>query len=115
MPTSTLPYEVLLELSNNTSNVATLQLVYGDDEFSTGAIISLQRFETVSLVLNAGSTYKYILQQQGKQLQMTVKTWRDIQCNLTSILPGRSSSTASWTPTEGVTVVHLIRDHYYPC
>jgi hypothetical protein len=71
MPTSTLPYEVLLELSNNTSNAATLQLMYGDDEFSTGAIISLQRYETVSLVLNAGATYKYTLQQHGKQLQMT--------------------------------------------
>jgi hypothetical protein len=72
MPTSTLPYEVLLELSNNTSNVAIVQLVYyGDDEFSTGAIISLQRHETVSLVLNAGSTYNYALQHQGKQLQMT--------------------------------------------
>lgn len=66
MPTCTLPYEVLLEFTNDTHDAATLQLMRGDHSPGGGAMILLQRRESVSLVLNAGSVYQYTLRQGEK-------------------------------------------------
>jgi hypothetical protein len=72
MPTSTIPYEVLLEFTNDTTDAVTLQLMRGDDEFNGGgAMILLQRRENVSLVLNAGSTYHYTLKQGAVQARIS--------------------------------------------
>jgi hypothetical protein len=72
MPTSTLPFEVLFEFTNDTINAATLQLTRGDDEFSSGgAMILLHGRESVSLVLNAGSTYHYTLKLQARKAQIS--------------------------------------------
>jgi hypothetical protein len=72
MPSSTLPYEVLLEVTNDTLDAATLQLMRGDDEFNSGgAMILLHRQECVSLVLNAGSTYRYTLKQDGREVKLS--------------------------------------------
>lgn len=67
MPTSTVPYEVLFEFTNDATEAATLQLLRGDDEFASGgAMVLLHKKESVSLVLNAGGTYQY-----------TLKSWKD--------------------------------------
>lgn len=62
MPTSTVPFEVSLEFLNDTSGPAMLQLSQGDGEVSGGAT-TLYPQETISLILDAGSTYHYILIQ----------------------------------------------------
>ena len=78
MPTCTLPYEVLLEFTNDTHDAATLQLMRGGDGFSGGgAMILLQRRESVSLVLNAGATYQYTLRQGEKAAKIS---WVDCLC-----------------------------------
>jgi hypothetical protein len=71
MPTCTLPYEVLFEFTNDTSEAATLQLVRRDDGFGEGAMILLQRRESVSLVLDAGATYQYTLRQGQKAAKIS--------------------------------------------
>jgi hypothetical protein len=74
MPTSTLPFEVLFELTNDTASAATMQLARGDDEYtggSGGAVILLHSGESVSLVLDAGSTYHYTIKQRAKKVQIS--------------------------------------------
>lgn len=72
MPTSTLPFEVLFEFTNDTANAVTLQLTRGDDDGSFGgAVILLHSGENVSLVLDAGSSYHYIVKQQSKKAQIS--------------------------------------------
>lgn len=74
MPTSTLPFEVLFEFTNDTANAVTLQLTRGDDEHAGslgGAVVLLHSGENVSLVLDAGSTYHYTAKQQSKKAQIS--------------------------------------------
>jgi hypothetical protein len=132
MPTSTLPFEVLFEFTNDTTDAATLQLTRGDDEFSSGgAMILLHGRESVSLVLNAGSTYHYTLKQHARKARISwvhqrliifannhsrslisrVRTWQDVQCSTTGLFAGnRVHGPLSWIPVEGITVTCLTPD-----
>ncbi|KAF8898660.1 hypothetical protein BD779DRAFT_1485000 [Infundibulicybe gibba] len=106
MPTSTVPFEVLFEFTNNTADAATLQLTRGEDEVPTGGgMILLHSSESVSLVLNAGSTYKYALKQRGSKAYISVKAWQDTQCSVTDVLGGiLDPESPPWTPIQGITV-----------
>lgn len=129
MPTSTIPFEVLFEFTNYTLDAATLQLMRGDDGFSSGGgMILLHGRESVSLVLNAGSTYRYTVKQKARKAQISwvlsavrfrmqlivstflrrVRTWQDIQCNTSSVFSGHC--THGRPPLAGLTVTDLIRD-----
>ena len=70
MPTSTVPFEVSLEFLNDTSEPAMLQLSRGDAEVS-GSATTLYPQETISLILDAGSTYHYILTQHTLKAQIS--------------------------------------------
>ena len=70
MPTSTVPFEVSLEFLNDTSRPAMLQLSRGDAELS-GSATTLYPQETISLILDAGSTYHYILTQHTLKAQIS--------------------------------------------
>lgn len=65
MPTSTVPFEVSLEFLNDTSRPAVLQLSRGI------SATTLYPQETISLVLDAGSTYHYILTQHTLKAQIS--------------------------------------------
>lgn len=58
-------YEVCLDFTNDTHDCATIQLLrdYGR---STSAIVLLHPGESVTLVLDAGSVYKYALKSRTK-------------------------------------------------
>lgn len=71
MPTSTKPFEVLLELTNDTPSDATIQLTRIDGEQSGGPAVLLQQGESVSLILNAGATYHYRLRQMSTQARIS--------------------------------------------
>ncbi|OBZ80007.1 hypothetical protein A0H81_00935 [Grifola frondosa] len=88
-PTCTIPYEVLLEFANNTHDSATMQVLHGEDGSLTGAIILLHRGESISLVLTAGTPYKYAVKQNGKEVNLNVKIWNDTQCALADVLGAR--------------------------
>lgn len=71
MPTSTVPFDVLFEFTNDTTSAATIQLSHGDGEFSGNATVLLQGGESVSLVLNAGTTYHYMLKQRSSKARIS--------------------------------------------
>ncbi|KIY47010.1 hypothetical protein FISHEDRAFT_18933, partial [Fistulina hepatica ATCC 64428] len=57
MPTSTVPYEILFDFTNDSTSRMSFQL--RRHGASNGPTILLQRSESVSLVLTAGSLYEY--------------------------------------------------------
>jgi len=121
MPTCTLPFEILFEFTNDTLEAATLQLMRGgDDPFSGGggAMVLLHgRGDSVSLVLNAGSTYSYRLKQGRKVSKILVRTWQDVKCTATSVFSRTEPSfvaDTSWArplnavaPLNGLAVTHF--------
>ena len=64
-PTSTLPYEIVLEFTNNTCEPTALQVLRRDNGSPTGATILVHHAENVSLVLTAGQPYKYAMKHKG--------------------------------------------------
>ncbi|KAF7320426.1 hypothetical protein MKEN_00827400 [Mycena kentingensis (nom. inval.)] len=87
MPASTLPYEIVLTVLNDTSD--TIQLISA----SSQAGVYLEASDHVSLVLTAGSTYRYTLKQfsPNRKAQMSVRAWNDLHCLATSVFAGSHS------------------------
>lgn len=69
-PTCTLPYEILLELVNDTRHAATMQALHPEDGTRSGATILMHSGESISLVLTAGLPYKYGIRQHGKEARL---------------------------------------------
>ncbi|KAH9950479.1 hypothetical protein B0H21DRAFT_536607 [Amylocystis lapponica] len=90
-PTCTLPYEVLFEFVNNTSEPTTMQVLRQDSGSPSGATILVHRGENVSLVLTAGQPYKYAMKHKGVEARVSVKLWNDTHCNISDIFPTASS------------------------
>ncbi|KAH0590636.1 hypothetical protein H2248_000767 [Termitomyces sp. 'cryptogamus'] len=108
MPTSTKPFEVLLELTNDTHSDVTIQLVHIDSGQSEGPTVLLQEGECVSLVLNAGATYHYRLRQMGIQARISVKTWQDTQCSAAKVFGGQyRRDCETWPPSEDLAVTYV--------
>ncbi|KAI0639782.1 hypothetical protein C8Q77DRAFT_1152732 [Trametes polyzona] len=116
MPGAT-QYEVLLDFTNDTHDCATVQL-QRDYGRGTGAIVLLHPGESVTLVLDAGTAYKYALKTRSRVANVTARAWRDVRCSVSQLFPsGASPHTAhSSTPSEplrpvqGITVDQLWRD-----
>lgn len=70
MPSIIQSYKVLLDFTNDTPDAATLQLSR-DYGCHSGRIALLNPGETVSLVLDAGDTYKYTLKTKTKVINVT--------------------------------------------
>lgn len=145
MPTSTQPFEVLFDFTNDTADLATLQLTRqpttstaangtsnGHSPLSSsvpaaaGPMIRLVPKDSVSLVLDAGTTYHYLVRQNHRKAQISIRTWRDTKCNASDVLLGTDNYTgrpmsngagatadggtrpSPWTPlSQNVTVVCL--------
>ncbi|KAJ2931188.1 hypothetical protein H1R20_g5933, partial [Candolleomyces eurysporus] len=73
MPTSTEPFEVLFEFTNDTADFATLQLTRenASNVGVAGPVIRLFPKDSVSLVLNAGATYHYLVKQSQRHAQIS--------------------------------------------
>ncbi|KAI0830685.1 hypothetical protein BC628DRAFT_1416208 [Trametes gibbosa] len=91
-PTCTIPYEVLLEFSNDTPDAATMQVLRreGGGPGTTGGpqagpVIFLHQGEGISLVLTAGIAYKYAIRQHPREADLSVKIWSDAQCRLSDV------------------------------
>jgi hypothetical protein len=59
MPSLTAAYEVVLEVTNDTGDLATVQILREGPIWGYSPTILLRPFEELSLVLDAGSTYRY--------------------------------------------------------
>ncbi|KAI0094752.1 hypothetical protein BDY19DRAFT_988556 [Irpex rosettiformis] len=109
MPARTEDYEVLLDFTNDTHDCATVQLLrdYGRN---SGAIILLRPGESVTLVLDAGSVYQYALKTRSKVVNVTARSWRDVNCSVSQLFVPVSTPTGPWRPVNGITVDRLWRD-----
>ncbi|OBZ79262.1 hypothetical protein A0H81_00941 [Grifola frondosa] len=114
MPGNT-QYEVLLDFTNDTHDCASVQLLrdYGRN---SGAMVLLHPGESVTLVLDAGSVYKYALKTRSRVANVTARAWRDVNCTVSqlfpsgSIQPPASPSPEPLRPVQGITVDRLWRD-----
>ncbi|TEB34982.1 hypothetical protein FA13DRAFT_1427801 [Coprinellus micaceus] len=125
----------MFEFTNDTTDFATLQLTREDLATTNsssggttgttsantfgGPMIRLFPKDSVSLVLNAGATYHYLVKQTHRKAQISIRTWRDTKCSTSDVLSGNVSSngpsisegaqrTSPWTPlSQNVTVVCL--------
>ncbi|KAI6047566.1 hypothetical protein EDC04DRAFT_2863793 [Pisolithus marmoratus] len=110
MPTLTQSFEVLLDFTNDTHDCATIQLLrdYGRNTSTA----------SVTLVLDAGSMYKYALKSRSKVANVSARSWRDVHCHISQLFSGASpprspSPCASIPSTNGITVDRIWRDHRF--
>jgi hypothetical protein len=136
MPGLTSNYEVLLDFKNDTADPATVQL-QKDYGHNPGNAVLLHPGESVTLVLNAGASYRYCLKTHSNVANVTcvsipvvrpaqsvltdaspasARSWRDMQFDMSHVFP---EGTSSWPPSwlsapcslvAGVTVDKLWRD-----
>lgn len=115
MPSVSQSYEVLLDFTNDTHDTASLQMLrdYGR---TTNRAVLLKPGETISLVLDAGDSYKYTLKTKSRVVNITyvmidvfhyplclrthfstsARAWRDVVCDLSILFhPG----SARWPPS----------------
>lgn len=114
MPGLTEAYEVLLDFTNDTHDAATVQLLrdYGR---TSNAVVLLQPGESVTLVLDAGSAYQYALKTRSKVVNVTARSWRDVNCAVSQLFPsGWPPSSGAypfpWRPVDGLSVDRIWRD-----
>ncbi|KAG2159948.1 uncharacterized protein EDB93DRAFT_1237198 [Suillus bovinus] len=117
MPAITQPYEVLLDFTNDTHDCATIQLLRDYDR-NTSAVVLLHPGESLTLVLEAGSMYKYALKSHSKVANVSARSWRDIQCEISHLFAASPPSWASLrgstgSPASGVTVDRVWRDYRF--
>lgn len=94
MPSVAQSYEVILDFTNDTHDSATVQLLR-DYGCRSNRTVLLNPGETVSLVLDAGDTYKYTLKTKTKVVNITYvlnPTYPQIYCDQSPpCLPQRPS------------------------
>lgn len=73
MPGLVQSYDVLLDFTNDTRDFTSLQLLrdYNNRNGSTAGAVLIPPGETVTLVLDAGSVYKYVLKTCTKVASVT--------------------------------------------
>jgi hypothetical protein len=75
MPTSTQPFEVLLEVLNDMTEPASLERIQEQQNGTVGIgrTVWLQKEESISLVLDAGSTYRFLMKcsSQGREEEIS--------------------------------------------
>lgn len=117
MPTSTIPFEVLFELVNDTHEPVMMQVLQQEDGERTGATVLLHRGETISLVLTAGVPYKYAVKRSGHEATLSVKLWKDTRYCLWNVFrrsrPSTDSEKGRETMLEGVVVTSQTNTRTY--
>jgi len=114
MPSHLQSYDILLDLTNDMHDSVSIQLLrdYGR---GMGAVVLLNPTETVTLVLESGSAYRYAVKSRTKVANVTARSWRDTHCYISHLFSSRpSDSTADLDhPVDGVSVDRLWRDHRF--
>lgn len=128
MPSLCDSYDVLLEFTNDTTESVTIQLLrdYGR---TSGSVVLLNASESVTLVLESGSSYRYAVKMRTRVVSITcvnscfgfqpvpfmpfisARTWRNMQCSLSHVLSSSiATPSESLPPDTGVRVDGLFRD-----
>ncbi|KAK7463665.1 hypothetical protein VKT23_005606 [Stygiomarasmius scandens] len=115
MPSHIQSYEILLDFSNDTDAAVTIQLCrdYGRN---TNAVVLLHPSESVTLILDSGSVYRYAVKTGSgsvyKVANVVARSWRNIHCNISHLFSSANSSYRdSSLPVDGVVVDKLWRDY----
>ncbi|XP_006454404.1 hypothetical protein AGABI2DRAFT_189684 [Agaricus bisporus var. bisporus H97] len=111
MPSLCDSYDVLLEFTNDTPEAVTIQLLrdYGR---GGGGVVLLNSSESVTLVLESGSAYRYAVKMCTRVVSITARTWRNMQCPLSHVFSSPISTPSESTHSiTGVRVDGLFRDH----
>jgi len=115
MPSIAQSYEVLLDFTNDTRDAATVQLLR-DYGCHSSRVVLLNPGETMSLVLDAGDSYKYTLKTKSKVVNVTARAWRDVVCGLSQLFPQAPSTpwppsfSSDGSPVTGITVDRHFRE-----
>ncbi|KAJ3719835.1 hypothetical protein EV361DRAFT_880934 [Lentinula raphanica] len=121
MPALLNNYEVLLDFNNDTSRPVSIQLSQ-DYGRNTTAIVLLLPSETLSLILQPGSLYRYAVKINSgsayKVADVSARSWRDIRCDISHLFSGGIASRfddSSTSTRDGVVVDRLWRDYRISC
>ncbi|KAI0034320.1 hypothetical protein K488DRAFT_45786 [Vararia minispora EC-137] len=112
MPAIAADYEVLLKFANDTHHCAALQLAR-DYNRNGGTMVLLEPGEFVTLVLNAGSIYRYVLKTRSKVASLSARAWRDVTCTVAQAFAGAGPEGGPVSPVVGVTVDRIWRDYRF--
>jgi len=116
MPSLSTAYEVLLEVTNDTTDPTTIEVLREGIVWNFGPVILLRPREGVSLILDAGSTYKYSFKDlSGRVANVKVRSWRDLNLGMGQVFPSNISTrlmsgTVTVHPVDGVTINYIHRD-----
>ncbi|KAJ3879055.1 hypothetical protein F5051DRAFT_403980 [Lentinula edodes] len=99
MPSSTQSFEILFDMTNDTGANVVLEMTPRIPGRTTKSVL-LGKGRGISLVLDAGSTYQYMLLTDNIACQISVQSWSDIRFPASSALSGsglpRGLSCKSW-------------------
>lgn len=118
MPSIVQNYEILLDFTNDTLDSVTVQLLH-DYGRSSRSTVLLNPDESVTLVLDAGSIYRYAVKSRTKVVSISARSWRDTRCQISCIFseaplnPGPGSPYASTSSFDGIRVDRHWRDHRF--
>ncbi|KAF9532004.1 hypothetical protein CPB83DRAFT_904131 [Crepidotus variabilis] len=104
MPTSTQPFEILFEVHNDTLHSTTLQAIRGEprDSPTLGPTATITEYDELSLVLDAGRTYRYVLYHLGERAEISVRVWKDTQISVSDIFVRRRPPEADYPSVSSV-------------
>lgn len=108
MPSAFQPYEVLLDLTNDTHDSVTIQLLRTYGRNHSDAVVLLNPTESITLVLESGSIYQYAVKMRSKVASITASGWRDIHCRISNLF---ATGSTGQQPLSGVSVDRLWKDY----
>ncbi|KAJ8084102.1 hypothetical protein PM082_002869 [Marasmius tenuissimus] len=121
MPSLVQDYEILLNFINDTSEPVTVQL-QKDYGRNTSTIVLLHPSESVTLILNSGSVYRYAIKTGPnvyKVANVIAKSWRDIRCDISRLFTAEQTSlrvsSSGYDPMDGLVVDRIWCDHRTWC
>lgn len=130
MPSLVQSYDVLLDFVNDTLESVTVQVLH-DYGRNTRSIVLLHPEESVTLVLDAGASYRYAVKQRTKVAGITyvihrievteecllshrARFWRDTRCQISHIFSdGSLLSQSASLFSDGIRIDRHWRDHRF--
>jgi len=107
MPGLIQSYDVLLDFTNDTHDCTSLQLLRDYNNRTGAGAVLIPPGETVTLVIDAGSVYKYVLKTRSKVASVTARTWQDLEYPVSQLfIPDSGGNTYGG----GITVDRVFRD-----
>lgn len=104
MPAILENYEVLLIFNNDTQNNVTVELQrsYGRNHDSVRLV---NPADSVTLILDAGSVYRYSVKKGWNVADVTAQAWRDVICDISQLF------SSDMPRGNGITVDRVWQDH----